>query len=313
MDLDIIIPVYNAKKTIRKTLYSIAIQKNITGFSVTLVNDASAYNYDEEIKFFSQYFDVKELVMSENQGPGIARQYGIDNTNKKYIMFIDADDSLYSPYSLYELYKKIEESDSDLVISNFIYQRDNKELIKKRNQVWLHGKIYKRSFLKERNIKFNNTRYNEDNGFNRLVLLNLPKVDYLDRITYIYLENSESTTRKDNRLYKFTGLEWYAYNICWAIKKASKIGIDNNQDIAFTSLGALSFLYYSYLELKDNYDIKKILLWSKELKQIYNDYKMFITDEIVNKVLKLKSEQYTNLDIFITFEEFLDRIEELRW
>ena len=58
MNLDIIIPVYNAKETIKRLLYSIAIQRDAFGFHVYLVNDCSDYDYQEEVSFFKEYFDI---------------------------------------------------------------------------------------------------------------------------------------------------------------------------------------------------------------------------------------------------------------
>ena len=68
----------------------------------------------------------------------------------------------FSPFSMYN---KILKEDADILISNFIYRRDEKELIKEKNLIWLHGKMYKRKFLIDNSIRFNNSRANEDNGF----------------------------------------------------------------------------------------------------------------------------------------------------
>ena len=178
MGLDIIIPTYNAKKYLKKLLYSISIQKNIKNFHVYIINDNSDYNYSDEINFFSNYIDIKEILLTTNVGPGLAREYGIKNSKSEYIIFIDADDYLYSPNSLYYLYNTIRNKDTDLVISNFIYERDNERKVMKKNNVWLHGKIFKRKFILDNDIHFNNTRANEDNGFIRLCLFHHPKLEY---------------------------------------------------------------------------------------------------------------------------------------
>ena len=85
IDLDIIIPCYNAKKTLFYTLSSISVQKNVFGYNVYLVNDKSDYNYDEEVNYFSIFYNIKEIKLDKNMGPGIARREGILNSNSKYI------------------------------------------------------------------------------------------------------------------------------------------------------------------------------------------------------------------------------------
>ena len=44
LNLDIIIPAYNSKDTIKNTLYSIALQRNVSGFHVYIANDLSDFD-----------------------------------------------------------------------------------------------------------------------------------------------------------------------------------------------------------------------------------------------------------------------------
>ncbi len=307
--LEIIIPSYNAHDTIKTTLDS--IKKQITSFEyhVTIVNDYGK-NYNNIVNNY-QDINISEIKTPTNVGPGWARQYGIDNTNSKYIAFIDSDDCFYDSNSLESLITEIEKSNADIVISNFIYERDNKRIIKKRNQVWLHGKIYRRSYLEKHNIKFNNTRANEDNGFNSLCLLLNPIVVYLNKVTYIYKENSLSITRKDNRLYKYTGLEWYAYNITWSIEEAEQRNA-NQINIAIKATSGLSVMYLYYLELYNTYNVENILKWSKNIYLKYLKYKD-IADNYEKQALN--NEEFNYQDILInnkiTFNEFKQKINRL--
>lgn len=313
MDLDIIIPVYNAKDTIKRMLYSIAIQRKAKGFHVYLANDASEENYQEEIEFFQEYLDITELKLPKNGGPGVARQYGINHSNSKYIMFMDSDDYLYDPYALYHMYHSMCNGNYDMVVSKFLYERDNQSIIKEKNLVWLHGKIYRRAFLEEHDIHFNESRANEDNGFNRLVILNKPKILYLDRLTYVYSNYENSITRKENRLFRFTGLEGYTYNMCWAMNKMIEKE-ENLEEVGETSLGVLTAMYFYYLELYEEYDVEKILEWCIETKKIFDKYKeKYIKPYKITIFLEGKEKEYQNTGLKkrITFEEFLTKIEEV--
>ena len=113
--IDVIIPAYNAHNTIYDTLYSISYQSISDLLNVYIVNDASVKDYSEIVDFFSNFINVKELKLDKNSGPGVARQYGIDNSNSEYIVFIDSDDVFSSTFSLSTLYKKIKNDNLDIV------------------------------------------------------------------------------------------------------------------------------------------------------------------------------------------------------
>ena len=310
-ELSIIIPAYNSIKTISTTLESIKIQNLPILFEVLIVNDWSDYDYSEIISKYKNYFNIREIKTKENIGPGAARQVGIDNSLSKYIVFIDSDDLFYNQESVFSMYNKILKEDADILISNFIYRRDEKELIKKKNLIWLHGKMYKREFLNNNSIRFNNSRANEDNGFNRLILLLNPKYAFLDKVVYIYNENPDSITRKDKRAYRFTGLEGFCYNMNWAMDEALSRGTSENK-IALLSLDILAALYIYYLGLEKEYDVSKILEWGKEIKQKYDKYKSLLEKDIhlivLNEKIEFLKYDFIIDDFYITFEEFLDKI-----
>lgn len=94
--INVIIPAYKAHDTILRCLSSIACQTIIDDVSVVIVNDCCPEgDYSEAVQAFSPIMDVREIKMQENGGPGLARQYGIDNTDCEFITFVDADDCLY--------------------------------------------------------------------------------------------------------------------------------------------------------------------------------------------------------------------------
>lgn len=307
--VEIIIPAFNAHKTIEKTLESIQSQVINIDYHITIVNDCGK-SYSNIIKKYINKIPISEITTNKNVGPGQARQFGIDSTSSKYIIFIDSDDC-FQGNAIDLLYNEIEKSNADLVVSNFLYKRDNEQIIKKEDLVWLHGKIYRRSFIEKNNIRFNNTRANEDNGFNRLIILLDPVVVFLNKLTYVYNDNKNSITRRNNRLYKFTGLEGYVYNINWAIEEGIKRKA-TNKGIAMTLIGTLYALYNYYLELYNSYDVEKILEWSKELYKKYNIYKNEIIkyEDSSIKILE-KDYKFKDINKFISFNEFKEKINKL--
>ena len=95
MDLSIIIPAYNCIDTIERTIESISIQKLSISFETIVVNDCSDYDYSKVIDKYKDRLNIREIKTPKNGGPGVARQYGIDNSSSTYITFIDGDDYFY--------------------------------------------------------------------------------------------------------------------------------------------------------------------------------------------------------------------------
>jgi len=306
--IDVIIPAYNSYETIDRTLSSIALQDIIENINVYIVNDGSKYSYEKYVKFYSKFMNIKELSYKNNKGPGYAREYGIENSSAKYIIFIDSDDTFYDFHSISKLYNEISMGDYDFVNSVF-YKETNNGLERIENDVvWLHGKIYKREFLKINNIKFNDSRSNEDNGFNTLIILNNPKEKYLDEVTYIYHDNKKSITRKNNHEFKYTGMFGYIFNISWALNQKKE-----NKEISKIAYAALYAVYLKYIEFTYKEDIQRLI---KEAYKLYEIYKLYPFS--IEEKNEIESMQFNALskDVdpkvfskpYISFSKFLEMV-----
>lgn len=307
MKLDIIIPCYNSKDTLGKTLSSICLQENHKDFTVYLVNDCSDYDYSFFINFFSNFINIKELKTKKNIGPGGARNLGIDKSNNEYIIFIDSDDNFATRTAVKDLYNRINNSKCDVIISNFIYSNNGKKYIKREDIAWLHGKIYRRKFLDDNKIRFNNTRANEDNGFNRLIILLSNNIEFYDKITYIYNENLNSITRKNDFDYTISGLEGLTINMNWAIKEALKRGIDKEEAILL-SINTLIAMYNYYNKFYNKYDVSNIIKWSVDTKKLLNTFKDIDYEKYYNE----KKEELKKSPHIISFKEFLSKIDNYK-
>ena len=252
--IDIIIPIYNSRKTLPYTLLSICRQSIKEKIRVLLVDDCSSDSYDDIIEKFSDETKIKIVSLNNNSGPGIARQYGMEHSRSKYICFVDSDDLLSSIDSLEMLYKEIEKG-YDMVYSS-VYHEDQDTVFQPLGD--LHGKIYRRKFIVDNNIKFNNTRYHEDNAFNNLVIVHGAKVNFLDLVTYDYIYNGDSTTKK-NMSKAFERLEIYIDNMEYVVKTAEehKCKKELISDYIYRKYGYLNYISNMYdLEKK-----KQIKSW----------------------------------------------------
>ena len=121
-NIDIIIPVYNVEKEILfRCLSSIACQDILDELLVTIVDDASDLKYvkiyDDVVKRFKGLLKIKVLRYKTNGGPGVARQYGLDNTHNDYFMFVDADDTLNGSFACKILRYALEDNGEKNILS----------------------------------------------------------------------------------------------------------------------------------------------------------------------------------------------------
>ena len=267
--IDIIIPCYNSHNTIRDTLDSIKNQVNVSIVNVYLIDDCSDKDYSDEIELYKNYFPIKQIRLDKNSGPGTARRIGLRESNSLFVTFIDSDDCLYADNSLKLLYDAINEDNYDLIISRTIEETSTGMIKKNTNTIWLHGKLYRRSFLNKYNITFNDSRSNEDNGFNQLVCLLNPKIKYIFNITYIWKYNSNSITRSNDYSFDYSSIVGYAYNIYWALDCSLKYDYDKTKfsELAYSSLVAL---YYYYISYYDKLSIDKLYEYASKIADYYN-------------------------------------------
>ena len=144
MKIAVIIPTYKAHKTIKNTIASIINQMGVD-FNIYLSVDGEEIGSYDYIKEF--YPQVNILYSPINRGAGGARQYGIDNTSEEFITFIDADDLYNSLSGLYSLTRYFDDT-TVAVWSAFTAQNDDGTFnVKDGSITWMHGKMYRRSFL----------------------------------------------------------------------------------------------------------------------------------------------------------------------
>lgn len=93
--VSIIIPAYNASRTILGTVESIILQ-NYADWELLIVDDGSSDNTESIVnKIIYESRDLKiKYYYQTNSGPGAARNLGIKHALGQYIAFLDADDLL---------------------------------------------------------------------------------------------------------------------------------------------------------------------------------------------------------------------------
>ena len=111
INLSVIIPVYNAKKTLSRAINSINNQKlNFDTFKVEIiiiVDDGK--NYNKIIPKLKKGLTIKIIKTNGiKTGPGNARNYGVNKSRGEFVGYLDADDEWSENYlgKMLELVKK---------------------------------------------------------------------------------------------------------------------------------------------------------------------------------------------------------------
>ncbi|MBO7670211.1 MAG: glycosyltransferase family 2 protein, partial [Oscillospiraceae bacterium] len=92
MLLTIIIPAWNAEKTLDKCLNSIFAQ-TVSDFEVRLVNDGSTDGTETLLRQWQARYPEKLFFETvENGGQGRARNLALEKARGEYIGFVDSDD-----------------------------------------------------------------------------------------------------------------------------------------------------------------------------------------------------------------------------
>lgn len=213
MRYSIIIPVYNAEKTIARCLESL-LQQGYDNAEIVIVNDGSKDNSGQICRKYEEEYSNIRYYEKENGGVSSARNMGIERAKGDYICFVDSDDYVLDNYfNVLDKYL-----DFDLVV--FSYKNETmtatnfysypqallkskstqdciEYLISKRNGApW--NKRFKRSIIEQKNIRFPvELSIGEDFIFGLEYMLMTTKCIMLDNVLYCVDTRSEiSLTRK---------------------------------------------------------------------------------------------------------------------
>lgn len=119
MSVSIIIPAYNAAKSIERCLDSILAQEDIHIIKeVLVIDDGSKDNTADLVKSYENQFPIIRLIKKNNGGVSSARNEGIRQATGEYLVFCDSDDELQRECCS-ELYYTIKQNHSDMVICGY--------------------------------------------------------------------------------------------------------------------------------------------------------------------------------------------------
>ena len=204
MTISIIVPIFNAEKTLVRCINSILAQ-TISDFELILVDDGSSDGSLSLCRRFEQEDSRIIVISKENGGAGSARNAGICVARGEYLAFPDADDWVES--DAYEnLVRAAKETDADLIVGGAYFHNESsvgesdsqlklmipesfsytgadnckKNVMRLLPDSYLFGvpwnKLYKRNVIVDNNLSYKNLRRTQDAVFN---------LDYYDCVTSV--------------------------------------------------------------------------------------------------------------------------------
>jgi teichuronic acid biosynthesis glycosyltransferase TuaG len=183
LDFTVIIPYYDAKTTIERTLDSLLLQ-TYKNFEIIIVNDKSPDDPSSifdlyEKKFLDMEIELIYLKLNDNSGSIFVRNFAWNKTKGTYVVFLDSDD-FWHPQKLQFNFIAITETDPGIVfhdcgvlrtgflneISETHYSKDLLKFVKISKYKWfVKNLVVTPSVLIGKNLNFRfdtNIKYCED-------------------------------------------------------------------------------------------------------------------------------------------------------
>lgn len=248
----VIMPVYNRADCLGYALKSLTMQTD-RKFVTIVVDDCSTEDIKSVCDSFRDQLMLVYLKTDVNSGPGIARQVGIDYAAEmrwEYVMFLDGDDA-YMPNTVEKLAYEIKHRGDDFVgsaisaqggLGNPGYTID--PIMNSR--IWVHGKIYRTSFLVNNGIRFEEgLRGNEDVCFNIKCYYMTKKKSFLEDNLYLWRNEKTSITRRtyDIEFERIVSID-YIEAVCKALVFLDKKNVKLPRDIC-----NYAFFCYNYYQV----------------------------------------------------------------
>lgn len=211
MKVSVIIPVYNTEKYLRQCLESIRRQ-TLEDIEVLCVDDGSADSSVEIIQEFAKADARFRLIQQKNAGGGAARNRGILEARGEYLSFLDSDD-FFEPPMLERMSRKLDETGADLCVAKvrcwhedlqfftdeYAAMRDefvpDQEIFNYHDMPkhifntfhnWPWNKMFRRSFVLEKALSFQEIRRTNDLFFTCTALVNADRITTVKEVLINY-------------------------------------------------------------------------------------------------------------------------------
>lgn len=199
--INVIIPAYNCRATLGRTLSSLVAQTD-PNFEVIVIDDCSTEDLKSIVDDYRDKLSIIYIRNERNLGCGMSRQVGIDNATQKFITFLDSDD-MFMPYTV-ETFNSIIEANPDTeYLHSYFYEQiviDNNPAIYlwKDNYTACHGKLYNVELIKKYGIRNSPLVKWADDSFFNSMCSELMNMSIINVPTVLWTNNKNSIMRRQN-------------------------------------------------------------------------------------------------------------------
>lgn len=212
--ISVIIPVYNAESWLERCVHSI-LKQTYKDFELILVDDGSKDESGIMCDNLKNIDSRIRVIHQQNAGPNAARNHGIKAASGTFIIFVDADDELYSPDTFeFNVLPLLDDSEIDIVsMPQYREQQDGsmttkalqfeRKIISDKREMFtnwyngriidgaFHGKIFRKKLFEGWNL-IEEIRFTEDHYNIPDICQRCRKVLISGVGGYIYKYNGES-------------------------------------------------------------------------------------------------------------------------
>ncbi|CAI2647599.1 Undecaprenyl-phosphate4-deoxy-4-formamido-L-arabinose transferase [Apilactobacillus kunkeei] len=286
--ISVIIPIYNAERRLNNIFSQLSKQSlDNKYFEIIFVNDGSKDQSEKIIQDFIVDKTNYHLLNQENKKQAEARNNGIRNAKGNYLLFVDDDDVLDSNYlktfynnacgynivfsGIKKTFPNGEEIEENTVLHDYKYDDKssvlNSYLVRgKESDSGVWAKMYRREFIKENNIFFDNENFFEDSLFNFKALLaaDLSTITTIDYYGYRLIKHCNTTTNSFHSELDYL-VDSYISKIRYLLSA------NNLSKIKMESFIDREFVYVVHHHIKfDTYDSSKKISQKLKIKNVFD-------------------------------------------
>ena len=239
----------------------VGLQRNIdfNDVGVILVNDGEDSALPDDL--FKDYpYKVTNLTIPHG-GVSRARNAGLDASKADWITVCDFDDQICSTLGLQLVFSAINEDDKDMYWTRFLEEVPVDGAMKlqphNRDVIFIHGKLYRRQWLVDNNIRFHpGLTLHEDVFFSHLAqaVADESRVGGIETGWYLRCHNPNSVGRTYGYRFLFDTYDHLMKQRNEIVKEFKKRGMDSQAKIAVskTVVDAYYDFQTSFWRTKDN-------------------------------------------------------------
>lgn len=298
--ISVLVPVYNVEKTLERCLQSI-LKQTFTDYEIILVDDGSTDGSGAICDCYAEKYDNIRVVHKENEGLGPTRNCGIREAKGEFVYHCDSDDWLKETL-LEDAYAAITSQNADVLVFGYdIFTEksgdiilfdtisvddgfyDSKDDIRRffvKNYynafvvLSACNRMYRRSFLLEKDLFFPPLRRCQDMAYSLLLFDNIERLATIKTAYYCYI--IEPGTYKGRTytemldIYSTVYQQTASYFIKWGMHgEKEQVNLNNNicEQIANYSVFAFAEKF------KDDTENIKTLFNDKVICERFKKYK----------------------------------------